>query len=153
MKQKLGFAALIMAAVMLFASCSAFTSTATNSAYYTAGQNVGSALRTLLVQYKQNGKIDFSNASTLLTLASLASNYQTVKGNLTNKDFYKDFANGIIKGSTEIVNNNNVDNIISLLGGSDWSSVTNSANNNGTASTNTGVNDNITNILSGLTKK
>ncbi|MDO4191571.1 MAG: hypothetical protein Q4D14_07845 [Bacteroidales bacterium] len=152
MKNKLGLAALVMAAMMLFASCSSFSSTATNSTYYTAGQNVGSALRTLLTQYKQNGKIDFSNASTLLTLASLASNYQTVKGNLTNKDFYKDFANGIIKGSSQTVTTSNVDNIISLLGGTDWSSVTNTANNNGTSSTNSNVNNTVTNILSGLTK-
>ncbi len=153
MKNKLGLAALVMAVMMLFASCSAFTSTATNSVYYTAGQNVGSALRTLLVQYKQNGKIDFSNASTLLTLASLASNYQTVKGNLTNKDFYRDFANGIIKGSTQIINNSNVDSIIGMLGGTNWSDVSNQANNNGTASTNSNVNDNVTSILSGLVKK
>lgn len=153
MKNKLGFAALVMAVMMLLASCSAFTSTATNSVYYTAGQNVGSALRTLMVQYKQNGKIDFSNASTLLTLASLASNYQTVKGNLTNKDFYRDFANGMIKGSTEMVNNSNVDSIIGLLGGADWSGVTNQANNNATASTNSNVNNTVTSILSGMTKK
>lgn len=130
MKAKLSMVAAALAAVLMLAACGSMKQTASNSAAYTSGQNVGNALHSLYTQYKTVGKIDMSNAATLLNIASIASSYNTVKANLKDKSFYGDFAGGIIKGSLGMISTSTVDKVISTIGSTDLSEVTNAVNNN-----------------------
>lgn len=81
---------------------------------YKSGQTSGAALRTLYSQYKKDGKkLNMKNVQNMMTLTSLATNVQGLKD--SNSDYKKDFAKGLIIGSTELVNEKNSTSVVSTL--------------------------------------
>lgn len=77
--------------------------TPTNTTAYTAGAACGSALLALYTQYKTDGKIDLTNPTNLLHLATLAGSSSQLKANSNNKPYFQDFAKGTISGSRNAV--------------------------------------------------
>lgn len=149
MKAKLSLVAIVMAGFILFGACGSTNSLATStSPAYISGSSFGSSLLSIYSQYKQNGKIDFKNASTLLQLAQLASSCSTIKENLKNKDFYSNFVQGAVIGSQQNITQNNAGGIINALTGLDFGGITQAASGSGTVSSNTA--STVTNTLTSL---
>lgn len=80
------------------------------------GQAAGAALKALYAQYKADGnKLNMSNLQNILNLTTLATNVQGLKG-ITNKtDFYKEFATGLVAGSSNLVSQTNSNSIMNGL--------------------------------------
>ena len=96
------------------------------SAATSNGKQAGAALKSLYTQYKADGKMDMSNLTNIMNLATLANN---VQGNKTA--FYKDFASGLILGSGNLVTQVNseavVEGLTGLVENVDLSALTTSA--------------------------
>jgi hypothetical protein len=60
-------------------------------------------------------------------LATLATNATQMKDNIKNADFYKDLTNGLITGSQNLINKENVEQVVSNLTNVDLSALTNMA--------------------------
>ena len=90
----------------------------------TAGSNTGSALVGLYNQYKTDGKVDLGNLNNLTNILSLAASVTDIKNAEKGTNYYTTFASGLITGSTQKVNNNNVDNVISGLTTIDYNTLT-----------------------------
>lgn len=128
------FVMAIAATLVMASSCgSAAGTSATTSAAYKNGSTTGSALKTLYTQYKADGnKLNMNNAQNLLALASLASNVNGLKGQGKESGFYKDFAKGLVVGSSNLVTSNNSSSIMSgltNLAGMDLSGLAGAASN------------------------
>lgn len=79
------------------------------------GQAAGAALKSLYTQYKADGKLDMTNLSNILNLATLTQNIQGLKGQSDKSAFYKDFASGLILGSSNLVTQNTASSVMSGL--------------------------------------
>ncbi len=75
------------------------------------GLAAGKALLSLYNQYKADGKIDLSNASNITNIAAVVTNIE----GLTKNANVKNFVSGLISGSKNLINNVNVDSVISTL--------------------------------------
>lgn len=124
MKTKQLFAVVMTVAFML-TSCGSTTSTTNalsaltgqsqQSEAYTSGQSAGVALRALYTQYKTNGKLDMSNLGTLTQILTLTNSCKTLKSVTKGTGAYSDFSKGLIAGSSNLVNNNNSEKIVTNL--------------------------------------
>lgn len=101
--------ALLLCSLIFLTSCGTMgTGTAAGaggSASYTAGQSIGNVIKTLFAQYKSTGSVNLKDPNTLLSLASLAGSYQSIKSSLANKGNYADLLAGMITGSANAVAN------------------------------------------------
>lgn len=88
-----------------------------------AGESCGKAIKALYTQYKEDGKLDFSNASNLINAAALANSVSKIKGQDKDTDFYKEFAAGVVSGSMQMVSDSNVNDVISALSDIDLGSI------------------------------
>ena len=79
------------------------------------GQAAGAALKSLYGQYKVDGKLDMSNLSNIMNLTTLATNVQGLKGQSDKGTFYKDFASGLVLGSSNLVTSTNSTSVMSGL--------------------------------------
>jgi hypothetical protein len=79
------------------------------------GQAAGAALKSLYTQYKSAGKLDLNNLNNIMNLATLATNVKGLKGQTDKTQFYKDFATGLISGSSNLVTTNNSNAVMSGL--------------------------------------
>ena len=91
------------------------STTETVSAGTSNGKQAGAALKSLYVQYKADGKLDMSNITNLLNLTTLATNVQGLKGQSDKGTFYKDFASGLVLGSSNLVTSTNSTSVMSGL--------------------------------------
>ncbi|MBO7261201.1 MAG: hypothetical protein J6U97_06935 [Bacteroidaceae bacterium] len=134
---------LALVAMLTFASCGVLgSSVAGNSDASKSGHSSGVALRNLYSSYKESGKLDMTNISTMLQMASLVNGVQELKSTSDKSSFYADFASGLILGSNNLVNKSNSDNVMSTLttlSNLDLSAITNAASNNTTVATATGA--------------
>lgn len=81
---------------------------------YKSGQTSGAALRTLYNQYKQDGKnLNMKSVQNMMTLASLATGVQGLKD--SDAAYKKDFAKGLVLGSTNLVTEKNSNSVVSSL--------------------------------------
>ena len=156
MKAKISLAAIVLAGFILFAACgttssstktsssSSSSSSSTASMGYNSGTQAGSSLLFLFNQYKSTKKINFGDFSTLGQLLNLAGSVQQIKANSKDKNFYSQFAIGMVSGSKNVVTNSTANSVITtLLTGLDLTGIS-AGNNNVPASTQNTV-------LSGLT--
>ena len=101
------------------------------SAATSNGKQAGAALKSLYTQYKTDGKMDMSNLTNIMNLATLANNVQGLKGQDNKTAFYKDFASGLILGSGNLVTQVNseavVEGLTGLVENVDLSALTTSA--------------------------
>lgn len=134
---------LALVAMVTFASCSVLGGmTGGNSEASKSGNASGVALRNLYTTYQSTGKIDMTNISTMMQMASLVNGVQSLKTTTDKSAFYADFLNGLITGSNNLVNKNNSTNVMGALttmSNLDLSAITNAAANNNSAATSTGV--------------
>jgi hypothetical protein len=91
------------------------------------GQKCGNAVKNLYNQYKADGKLNLKNINNITSLATLATNATQMKDNIKNADFYKDLTNGLITGSQNLINKENVEQVVSNLTNVDLSALTNMA--------------------------
>ena len=107
--------AAVVAAIMLLSGCSVLKTLTANA--LATGTNTGSALLNLYNVYKtaKSAKqgIDLTNTSNLLNLGQLL----TGASSLTNATptYTNQFSNGLISGSSNLVNNSNLANVLSGL--------------------------------------
>ena len=90
------------------------TTTSTTEAT-TNGKAAGAALKALYAQYKADGKIDMSNLTNIMNVATLANNVKGLKGQSNKGEFYKDFASGLVMGSGSLVNESNTSSVMDGL--------------------------------------
>jgi hypothetical protein len=91
------------------------------------GQKCGNAVKNLYNQYKAEGKLNLKNINNITSLATLATNATQMKDNIKNADFYKDLTNGLITGSQNLINKENVEQVVTSLTNTDLSALTNIA--------------------------
>jgi len=113
-------------------SCGVTGSTSSTANPTKNGTSVGTALLGLYTQYKTDGKLDLSNVTNLANLATIANNIGGLKdtASSTASSFLDLFKSGLIKGSTNLVNNANADSVINILtklSNTDLSSLTKAA--------------------------
>ena len=89
--------------------------TTTVSAATSNGQAAGAALKSLYTQYKSAGKLDLNNLNNIMNLATLATNVKGLKGQTNKTQFYKDFATGLITGSSNLVTQSNSNAVMNGL--------------------------------------
>ena len=82
---------------------------------YTAGQQSGVALKALYIQYKADGKIDFSNINNLLNIVNLSAQVQKITKAEKGTVDYSDFSKGLIAGSVNLVNELNKEKVVDVL--------------------------------------
>lgn len=160
------------AAILLtMSSCSVLGSLSGNnqSVSLTNGIKVGSALLNLYNQYKSTGTINMTNLSSINDVANLVSGIKNIKDNTNTETSLADYAQGLINGSSNLINANNAAGVISgltNLSNTDLSGTSNAASILATqAATNLAKNafmskvfgnvsndgDNLTNAVSGIT--
>ena len=84
------------------------------SSAYSNGQASGVALKALYTQYKADGKnLNMNNIQNMLNLASLATSVQGLKE--ADAAYKKEFAKGLVLGSTNLVTTNNSTSVLSSL--------------------------------------
>ena len=91
------------------------TQETTASAAQTAGTSMGQAIHSLYNEYKTTKTIDYKNPNTYVQVASFAANAATLKQNYKDASFYSAFAQGLMSGSNNLVNSDNVDDIITTV--------------------------------------
>ena len=120
------------AALMLATSCGILGGSSTTATPTSNGQASGAALRSLYTQYKADGKMDMTNISNIINLATLSQAVTELKdaGTVDKSDYIKEFATGLILGSNNLVNQTNSTPVVSNLtnlANVNLSSVTNAA--------------------------
>ena len=79
------------------------------------GETAGKALKDLYKTYKSTGKLDVTDINTLKNITTLINSAKELKSNTNKSAFYKDFANGLIKGSGDLVNQSNSTTVMNSL--------------------------------------
>ena len=98
----------------LLGGASTETAADAKSTAYSNGQTSGAALKALYSQYKADGNnLNMNNLQNMLNLASLATSVQGLKE--ADAAYKKEFAKGLVLGSTNLVTNNNSTSVLSSL--------------------------------------
>lgn len=80
-----------------------------------SGQSAGAALNALYKQYKADGKLNLSNITTLANATTLATSIQGLKGKKITSTYCKDFAKGLVTGSSSTITPNESTSVTSAL--------------------------------------
>ena len=110
------------AALMLLTSCSVLKSVASSA--LSAGSSTGTAISALYNIFKLTGGIDLSNLTNIINLGKILT------GANATTAYTDDFASGLISGSSNLVNADNVASVLSTLKALtniDTSAITNAA--------------------------
>lgn len=113
MKKVLSAIVSIALAIVITSSCGMTQNLASMGS--SGGNTSGRALTALLGQYLKDGKLDTSNLSTLINLATLASSIQGLKGNSNNTNVLSDFAQGLVRGSNNQITPANSSTVTTIL--------------------------------------
>lgn len=166
MKTK-SFIALCML-VAMFCSCASMSNSTTNSSSststtsgYTTGQTMGMSMKALYSQYKAEGALNMNNLSTIANIAALSSACNTLKTNTKESAFYKEFLQGVVAGSSNMVTENTAESVVSSVASTvnnlDLSSIISAATAGSTsnvpAATSNNVGSSITSLMSLLGNK
>ncbi len=81
----------------------------------TQGKSAGSALRSLYTQYKADGKIDTKNITNILNMLQLVNTCSELNNNKSDKTYLKDFTQGLLLGSSNLVTTNNSASVLNGL--------------------------------------
>jgi hypothetical protein len=104
---------------LLFNACgtlfSSSSTTSSNSSSYTAGQSSGTALKALYAQYQADGKVDMGKVENLVNIVSLVNNVKTIKNAEKSSGAYTDFVQGMVSGSSNLVNELNAETVMNGL--------------------------------------
>jgi hypothetical protein len=86
-----------------------------NAESFAAGQQSGVALKALYDQYKVDGKLDFSNLTNVANIMNVAAQAQKIKDAEKGSVNYSEFSRGLIVGSTNLITDINVDQVVGAL--------------------------------------
>jgi hypothetical protein len=86
-----------------------------NTESFAAGQQSGVALKALYDQYKVDGKLDFSNLTNVDNIMNIAAQAQKIKDAEKGSVNYSEFSKGLIVGSTNLITDINVDQVVGAL--------------------------------------
>lgn len=116
MKKSLFRIAAIVAAFLMFSSCSVLKSLTANA--LSTGTNTGSALlnlyRIVKASKSQNtSSIDLTNTSNLINLGQILAGASALPN--ASQSYTQDFSSGLINGSSSLVNNSNLGGVLSGL--------------------------------------
>lgn len=78
----------------------------------TQGKTAGTALRSLYTQYKADGKIDTKNITNILNMLTLVNSCSELKNNKSDKTYLKNFTQGLVLGSSNLVTTNNSTSVL-----------------------------------------
>jgi hypothetical protein len=84
-----------------------------NTTASNAGSTAGAALNSLYATYRQNGKIDLTNLTTLISVAQLVNSCQSLKS--SDATYKKSFGTGLVLGSMGLVTQSNSNTVTSAL--------------------------------------
>lgn len=115
MKKVLSAIAALSLVVIMTASCGLAGNLVSNSSASANGSTTGGALTSLLAQYLKDGKLDTSNISNLINLATIASSIQGLKNQNTGSSILTDFASGLVTGSNNQISQTNSGTITNIL--------------------------------------
>jgi len=117
MKTKIITALAVISLIISLPGCSLLNSSATTAATTTTSEaeNVGSSIKSLYTSYKANESLDLTDLSTLVSMKTIVEGAQNYKTNSTDADYYQSFVSGIIGGSDNLVNSDNVTSVLSSL--------------------------------------
>ena len=79
------------------------------------GKTAGAAFKALYKKYKADKKLDMTNLQNIANMATLASNLQELKGQSIKSTYYKEFVDGFIDGSGDLVDDKNSSSVMSGL--------------------------------------
>lgn len=114
MKIKSIIAASLAVLTLLLSSCGTQKNAInTSSPDYMNGNVAGVVLKSLVESYKATGSLDLSNVENVLNLSSFISTLSSLKSGSTQA--FNDYGFGLIAGSKNIVNENNVKGIVDSL--------------------------------------
>ena len=97
--------------VMLSSSCGVLNQTASQGT--SLGSSTGSALISLIQILRQTGALDLSNLGNIINLGQILTGATSLQ-NATSA-FTGEFANGLIAGSSNLINQGNVNAVMSAL--------------------------------------
>ena len=103
-----------VAACALFAvlsSCGVLNQTASQGS--SIGASTGTALTSIIKILKSTGVLDLSNLTNILNLGTILTGASSLQN--ASSDFTSQFANGLISGSSNMVNQSNVTAVMSAL--------------------------------------
>ena len=103
--------AVACAALMLLTSCSILKNVASNAV--STGSNTGAGLAAIYNVLKATGGIDLSNLANIINIGKILTGANALTD--ATSDFTNDFITGLIKGSSNLVNNTNASSVISGL--------------------------------------
>ncbi len=106
----LKYIAAALATLMLLSSCSIVKNLTNGSS---TGSTTGGALAALYQIFKATGALDLGNLANIINIGKVLTGAST----LTNatEAFTNDFTNGLIEGSSKLINDSNVQNVMSAL--------------------------------------
>ena len=100
-----------LATLMLLSSCSVMknlTSSGSNT-----GTNTGGALAALYQIFKSTGALDLGNLTNIINIGKVLTGANALADATT--EYAADFTNGLIAGSQQLINNDNVQNVMTAL--------------------------------------
>ena len=98
-----------LAALMLLSSCSILKNvTASDS-----GSSTGSALAALYQIFKATGALDLGNLTNIINIGKILTGANSLAN--ATLDYTNEFAEGLIKGSSQLVNDGNVQKVMGAL--------------------------------------
>lgn len=125
MKRIINFSLILLTAIAVVSCSSTSSSTSTSgassassstqTAAYKSGKATGTSLIALNKSYKQTGKVDLTDPTTLSNIVTLATNTKIIKSSSKDSKYYKDFSKGLIDGSNNLVTTENIDKVIGVV--------------------------------------
>ena len=98
-----------LAALMLLSSCSILKNvTASDS-----GSSTGSALAALYQIFKSTGALDLGNLTNIINIGKILTGANSLAA--ATQEYTNEFASGLIKGSSQLINDNNVQSVLTAL--------------------------------------
>ncbi|MBQ3723097.1 MAG: hypothetical protein II851_05245 [Bacteroidales bacterium] len=100
-----------LAAIMLLSSCSVIKNLTSNAT--STGSNTGGALAALYQIFKATGALDLSNLTNIINLGKVLTGASALAD--ATEAFTTDFTSGLIEGSSKLINDSNVQSVMTAL--------------------------------------
>ena len=105
-----------VATVLVLSSCGLLqggTTTTTTANAGTTGSDTGNALAAIFNIFKTTGNIDLSNITNIINLGKILTGAKSLANSTAT--YTQEFADGLIQGSSQLVNKENVNSVIEKL--------------------------------------
>lgn len=100
-----------LAMLMLLSSCSVMKNLTGNGT--ATGSNTGGALAALYQIFKSTGALDLSNLTNVINIGKVLTGANALTD--ATQEYAADFTSGLIAGSQQLINDKNVQNVVTAL--------------------------------------